>query len=485
VQRRLFLLFLTLSLIPAIAILAVNWQISQRHLEFLDSPGLREALESSLDLARDELNRSRDATHAELDRIARTDTGTALSPPGNGSTLARIVDGTILRIAGEADAELIQALLNLATDPQRDAIRITLSANDWIAAAHATPHGVLVLARPLDPDLARRLDTVAQGGARLRQMRLYYGDLLRGDTLATLLVLGLVVLIAALLLSRALARRIAGPINALAAGTRKVAAGDLEHHVDVDAPAEMGQLVSAFNRMTDDLRTGKEDLIQAERVAAWRGVARRLAHEIKNPLTPITLAMHRIGKRSDDPAVVDSVQTVLEETGNLKRLADEFSQYARLPAPRPEATDLLELAHSVVDLYTGDDRLEVVWDVPNGPTPVRVDPGQTRQALANLVKNAVSAVDGAGRITIRLERRDREIALAVIDSGPGLAEPSARVFEPYYTTKDTGTGLGLSISRKILEDHKGCLTAANHPDGGAVFRMTLPVDIARTQEDDS
>ncbi len=469
-QRRLFILFLALSLIPAIAILAFNWQISQRHLEILDSPGLREALESSLDLARDELNRSRESTREELDRLVRIDPGGALPTTAPGSTLARITDGAVDRISGDASDELKQALLDLASDPRREAVRITLPGGDWIAAAS----GTLALARPIDPELVRRLDAVTQGGARLRQMRLYYGDLLRGDTMTTLLVLGLVVLIVALLLSRLFARRIAAPINALAAGTRKVAGGDLDHRVDVDAPAEMGQLVSAFNRMTDDLRSSKEDLIQAERVAAWRGVARRLAHEIKNPLTPIGLAMHRIAKRTDDPAVTDSVQTVLEETGNLKRLADEFSQYARLPAPRPEAADLLDLARSVVDLYTGDDRMEVDWDVPTGPTPVRVDPGQIRQALANLVKNAVSAVDGAGRITIRLERRDREFVLEIIDTGPGLDDPPERVFEPYYTTKETGTGLGLPISRKIIEDHNGRLTAANHADGGAVLGMTLP-----------
>ncbi len=482
-QRRLFILFLTLSLIPAIAILAVNWQISQRHLEMLDSPGLREALESSLDLARDELNRCRETTRVGLDKLVLVDTGSTLPPTADGTALARISNGTILQVTGPSSSELEQALLNLAANPPSDAIRITLPDGEWIVAARATPHGTLALAHPLNPDLARRLDAITQGSARIRQMRLYYGDLLRGDALTTLLVLGLVVLVSALLLSRAFARRIAKPINALAAGTRKVAAGDLEHRVDVDAPAELGQLVSAFNRMTDDLRTGKEDLIQAERVAAWRGVARRLAHEIKNPLTPITLAMHRIGKRSDDPAVTDSVQTVLEETENLKRLADEFSQYARLPVPHPEAVDLLELTRAVVQLYTGDERLEVVWDVPTETTPVRVDPGQIRQALANLVKNAVAAIDGAGRITIRLERRDRQFVLEIIDSGPGLADPPDRVFEPYYTTKDTGTGLGLPISRKILEDHDGSLAAANHPEGGAVIRMTLPVDIARRQED--
>ena len=483
-QRRLFILFLLLSLIPAVAILAANWQISQRHLGFLDSPGLREALESSLDLARAELNRQMDLTSVEMDRLAEGWPGELdslpdpLPVPGEGAVLVLIRDGRVRQAVGAPDSSLESSLLNLAAGPRRAPVRLDGQQQDWVALARDARPGILVLARPLDRQLAHHLNAVSQGGARIRQMRLYYGDLLRSDTLATLLVLGLAVLILSLLLSRYLARRIARPLGALAEATRKVAEGDLDHRVDVEATDEIGQLVVAFNRMTDDLRTSKEDLIQAERVAAWQGVARRLAHEIKNPLTPITLAMHRISKRVEDPAVADSVQTVLEETENLRRLADEFSQYARLPAPQPEFADLGELLRSVVELYTEDERLEVVWDLlseaTDEATPVRVDPGQIRQALANLVKNAVAAMDGNGRLTIRLGCRDGQVILEVADSGPGLPDPCDRVFEPYFTTKATGTGLGLPISRKIVEDHRGSLTAANQPGGGAVFRLVLP-----------
>jgi nitrogen fixation/metabolism regulation signal transduction histidine kinase len=479
VQRRLFILFLLLSLIPAVTILAVNWQISQRHLGFLDSPGLRDALESSLDLARGELTRQMDQT-AEIAARIEPD---SWAVPEEGAVLILVRDGRIIQSTGEPDSALIASLLPLAAANRRDPIRIDGTEQDWVAAVRDIESGTLILARPLDALLTRHLDAVSQGGARIRQLRLYYGDLMRGDTLATLLVLGLTVLVVALLLSRTLARRIAAPIHALAVGTRKVADGELNHHVNVEAPAEIGQLITAFNRMTDDLRTSKEDLIQAERVAAWRGVARRLAHEIKNPLTPITLAMHRISKRVDDPAVVDSVQTVLEETENLKRLADEFSQYARLPAPQPESVDLGDLLQSVLDLYTEDERLEVVWTRPREAAPVRVDPGQIRQALANLVKNAVAAVNGSGRISLQLRRDADQVILQVADSGPGLPDPCDRVFEPYFTTKTTGTGLGLPISRKIVEDHRGQLTAANDPAGGAVFQMVLPDNRSPKQED--
>lgn len=484
-QRRLFLFFLLLSLVPALAILAVNWQISQRHLGFLDSPGLGDALESSLELARGELNRRLDRARAELANLTRAWGGDPryLPLPDDDGVLVLLRDGLIVRAVGALDPELEPELRALAASGHRGTVRIEAGGSEWVVATADAAQGVLVLAHPLEPELTRNLEAVAQGGARIRQLRLYYGDLLRGDTLATLLVLGLVVLLVALLLSRILARRVTSPLRALADGTRRIAEGDLDHRVQVDAPDELGQLVDAFNRMTDQLRTSQEDLIQAERTAAWRGVARRLAHEIKNPLTPITLAMHRIGKRVEDETVADSVRTVLEETENLKRLADEFSQYARLPDPRPEPADLGDLARTVLELYADRERLEVVWKCEAETLPVRIDPGQVRQALANLVKNAIAAMDGTGRLTVTLARRDGEAVCAIADSGAGLPDPPGRVFEPYYTTKATGTGLGLPISRRIVEDQRGTLTAANGRDGGAVFRLALPLDPAPNEEE--
>ena len=479
-QRRLFILFLLLTLIPAIVVLAVNWQLSQRHLEFLDSPGLGEALESSLELARAELRRRETLVAAALDSLP-VPIDRAMPPIiETGDLLAVVNADSMRRVSGPIDRELHAAVRAYAANPGPPTSRLTLSSGSWVAAARSTPEGVLVLARPLPASLDRQLAAVSQGGARIRQLRLYYGDLLRSDTLTTLGILGLIVLAASLALSRVLAQAVSRPIRALAEATRRIAEGDLEHRVDVEAPAELGQLVEAFNRMTDDLRTSKQDLIQAERVAAWQGVARRLAHEIKNPLTPITLAMHRIGRRSEDPAVVDSVQTVLEETANLKRLADEFSQYARLPAPEPEAADLLELARSVVQLYGDRERLQVVWESELDRAPVRVDPGQMRQTLANLVQNAVAAIGGEGRLTFGAAREGERIVLTITDTGPGLGDDPERIFEPYFTTKATGTGLGLPIARKIVEDHHGRLTARNSEAGGAELRLELPAAEERT-----
>ncbi|MCP4546515.1 MAG: HAMP domain-containing protein [bacterium] len=480
-QRRLFILFLLLSFVPAATILLVNWSMSQRHLGFLDSPGLRHTFESSLDLARRTVEREKSITH-ELaldlaDEITADDTDLPSAaencsyrfrdPVNHGSILGR----------GEVDPFADFAHLDpdtVSTPLLRDvgsgsAVLITVPLV-WRGGATR-----LVFTRTLDPRLVAELDAVAAGGSRYRQLRLYYGDLVRGDTLVTLGLMGLVILALALWFSRRLARQISGPLQEIVRGTELVAQGDLNHRVDTLAHDEVADLMHAFNDMTERLRRGQIELLRAERVAAWQGIARRLAHEIKNPLTPINLAMHRIGRKSDDPVVTECVGAVLEETANLQRLADEFSLFARLPAPVPANLDLVELLHGVVELYIERSRVEVTWrDIPES-LPLSGDQGQLRQVFSNLVKNASEAMAGRGHLTIScMENVDGLIAIRLQDSGPGLDRPAAELFEPYVTGKETGTGLGLAIARKVVEDHGGKLMADNAPEGGARFTVLLP-----------
>jgi len=479
-QRRLFVLFILFSMVPTLVILAVNWQVSQRNLGFLESPGLQSSLEISLQLAQERLAGELAGVAREAARLAEaapaSATGEAWPQPPAGAGYQYIPHTGSRRIVGELTEEFFDEVQRRYPPTQRTPARLQIDDGDWLVAATETAAGRLLYVRPLNGELARRLDTIVQGSSRFRQLHFYYGDLLKTSTVVTLIILTAVILVISLLLSRWLARQIAGPVKALARGTEQIASGNLDVQIDVRAPYELGDLVAGFNRMARDLRQSKEDLLRAERVAAWQGIARRLAHEIKNPLTPISLAMHRIECRADDPAVRDSIASVLEEVNNLKLLADEFSQYARLPEPRYEKVDLRNILQSVTDLYANRERVQVSWH-PVDPAErelVRADAGQLRQVTANLVKNAVQAMAGRGSLTIRLSRSEGVITAVLTDSGPGLPEPVDRVFEPYFTTRETGTGLGLAIARKIVEDHGGTLTAANAASGGAEFSLTLP-----------
>jgi nitrogen fixation/metabolism regulation signal transduction histidine kinase len=475
-QRRLFILFLLLSFLPAAVILLVNWHMSQRHLGLLDSPGLLSSLENSLALARETLDRELAATRSAAEKLAAViTTGTRILPPAPpGATYRFTTETGGSRIVGVGDEAFFNEVDELYTGTGGAPFRVKVGETNWLASVVSLPDGQLLFLRPLRADLASQLDAVAQGSNRFRQLRLFYKDLLRGNTMLTLLVLGLALLALSLYLSRRLARQIAGPVVALARGTERVAEGDLDSRVEVRAPDELGELVEAFNRMTGDLKTSKMELVRAERVAAWQGIARRLAHEIKNPLTPITLAMHRIRKQTGDPVVVEAVDTVLEEAENLTRLADEFSLYARLPEPNRKELDLTSLVRGVVELYVDPGRVEVRWDDWEDAGPVWADPGQLRRVFANIIKNAVDAMGEGGVLSLSQSKKGGYIKIRVADSGPGLPEPPERVFEPYFTTRDTGTGLGLAIARKIVEDHGGTLTAEMGEEGGAVFSLVLP-----------
>jgi len=237
---------------------------------------------------------------------------------------------------------------------------------------------------------------------------------------------------------------------------------------------DLGTLV-----MIDDLT----DLLEAQRLAAWREVARRVAHEIKNPLTPIQLAAQRLRKKWDVGApdlgevVADATATIEREVLGLKSLVDEFSLYARMAAPAPARVDFGEIVRSVVALYAVHQG--VIWNVrvDDRLGVVRVDADQMRRALINLIDNAVAAVRGFGTIEIvaRPWSGSASLRVEVADSGPGI-EPAHRekIFTPYFSTKPRGTGLGLAIVQRIVVEHHGSIRVEDNVGGGARFVIEIP-----------
>jgi nitrogen fixation/metabolism regulation signal transduction histidine kinase len=291
---------------------------------------------------------------------------------------------------------------------------------------------------------------------------------------------------AAFLLSYLFARSLGRPIAELAAEARKVAT-DQANPLRVRGSGEIAELVQAFDRMLEDLAVTRARLAATSRVAAWREVARRVAHEVKNPLAPIRAAvetLRRLRARGDpafDEYFDEATRTVLAEVHRISDIVTEFTRFARLPAPRPQEVDLVEAVRHVLQLQksTAEEvqlEHEVVGTVPR----VRADRDQVVQVLVNLVQNAVEAVKGkpAGRVVVRVEAgRPGFVDITVQDNGPGVApEIAARLFEPYATTKAEGTGLGLAIAQRIAVEHNGELSYLGAVTGGAVFRFVLPIE---------
>ena len=234
-------------------------------------------------------------------------------------------------------------------------------------------------------------------------------------------------------------------------------------------------------------------LLQAQRDAAWGEVARRLAHEIKNPLTPIQLSAERMRRKylgvlpTDDAQILDrATHTIVQQVEAMKEMVNAFSQYARAPDIDISTFSIDKLVHEIVDLYRAEARrVDIVLAIDSALPEVEADHGRVRQILHNLLRNAIEALEHAdnARIDVRVQSAEYQdinmIEISVEDNGPGFQPGSlSQVFDPYVTTKPKGTGLGLAIVKKLVEEHAGTIEAENSDGGGALIRIRLPVDEA-------
>src|SRR3989441_1846055 len=482
------------------------------------------------------------------------------------------------------------------------------------------PRAVAIVGIYVPRDLQRLAASVSRSNEDYRQIRAQKGLIKRVYILVFALIT-LVVLFSVTWIGLYLARRITDPIQTLLHGTREISSGNLDYRVEVDAGDELGLLVESFNRMTAELRTGKDtierrnlelsasnrelverrryietlldsvtvgvvscdrhgrvttvnraalrllalehgldligkplpsllppeggraieellgeafagggqsaaralelsiggktctlavsatslrgdageplgailvledltDLMRAQKIAAWREVARRLAHEIKNPLTPIQLSAERIRKkyaekgRDLDEIVEEGTAAIVSEVATLKNLVDEFTRFARLPAPNPVATSLQDVVAASLSLYNGVHSRVTITPICDPDLPrVLLDPDQMRRVLVNLLDNAVEAMGGQGTVTIEA-RRDPSgtVRLEVADDGPGIREEDRdRLFLPYFSTKKKGTGLGLAIVHRIVSDHHGRIHVEHNKPRGARFVIELPAAAA-------
>ncbi|MCX8085491.1 MAG: ATP-binding protein [Rhodocyclaceae bacterium] len=346
---------------------------------------------------------------------------------------------------------------------------------------------VLQLEQPVPAAIVQSAEAVEAAWRDYQELQLGRAGLKHLYTLTLTFTL-LLALFAAIALAFFLAARLAKPLLMLAEGTRAVAAGDFTPRATLETDDELGILTRSFNEMTQQLREAREARDAAQRAAVWGEVARRLAHEIKNPLTPIQLSAERLqmklsGKLSpEDAAMLErATKTIIDQVEALKAMVNDFRDYARLPPPKPVALDLNALINEVLELY-GEGAVPITVKLDPSLPRIHADPDQLRQVLHNLIKNAAEALagqNGAGSITVSTESAGEMAELMVADTGSGFPpEILARAFEPYVTTKPKGTGLGLAIVKKIVDDHGGTIRLANRPaeaGGGAEVRVRLPV----------
>jgi signal transduction histidine kinase len=292
-------------------------------------------------------------------------------------------------------------------------------------------------------------------------------------------------IIFAVLASLWIAARISRPIEELALAAGRVAAGDWETRVDIRALDEVGDLARSFNNMTRQLSDQRDKLLQAERVAAWRELARRLAHELKNPLMPLQITVEnmvrakKLPKKQFDEVFKESTATLTEEIDNLKTIVGRFSDFSKLPKPEAVEMDAREAVRRVVKLYgpaLEEKHIELGTSIGAEPLPILGDSELLHRALSNLVLNAMDAMPEGGTLTVSAVRAKETARISVSDTGAGLTpEECQRLFTPYYTTKQHGTGLGLAIVQSVVADHNGTIAVESVEGGGARFVIGLPL----------
>jgi nitrogen fixation/metabolism regulation signal transduction histidine kinase len=511
-EGRLALVILLTATLPLASAMLLAYSLLDYASSAWIRPEVEQELERGIELYRDFVRVAKDGMKFEASAIASDATLRAAAHLHDQGACARSLDASFSRSQGEIVALVVEeadgrvlARRNRGT-PVDDSserileVRLPIDAGDSNASLVAT----FAFDRRYERQL-ERAGRIHEAYAQLakERVRVYASYLeafavLLGITATVTVVLGFV-----------LARGITTRISRIANAINQVAGGNLDVRVPVTGSDEMTDLARVFNRMLTDMQQSRARIEYLQRLGAWQDMARRLAHEIKNPLTPIQLAVqecHRKYSGSDVRyrSLLDTtLEIVEEEVGTLRRLVGNFSNFARLPPVELHEASLrdflsdcrTQLGHLGAEAQDDglDDSLvgadgeiaEVLWEIPDNPILIAFDRQLMRRVLVNLVRNAVQAVretgdqpaSRRGRVLIGAELQPEAAVITIQDDGPGVPEEvRERVFEPYFTTKTDGTGLGLAIVKKVVVEHNGTISVRRSARlGGAEFVVTLPL----------
>lgn len=295
------------------------------------------------------------------------------------------------------------------------------------------------------------------------------------------------ILLLSILMSFYMSEDILRPIFEIESATDRIAGGDFEFRIMQRQSGELSSLISSFNTMISELQKSRLKDLQTDKVEAWQEIAQRMAHEIKNPLTPIKLSAQRIlRKYQRDPAELEmmiepAISSIIKEVENLNLLLQEFRNFSRLPSPHMKTTNLKELILEVLSVYNGHhSQIEIEYSKLDEKIELLIDRDQIKQVFSNLLKNAIESINVQGVVTITSHTVHRGNStycrIAIQDTGIGINRKDfSKVFNPYYTSKNDGTGLGLPIVERIIFDHKGQIWFESEENVGTTFFIDLPL----------
>lgn len=649
-RTKLVLAFVTLSLLPTVILFFVSVQFISSSIDYWFNLQIERSLKSSLEVGQDYYNWITDEILSFGNVLGRVVTYEGYLIPSKKEDLERFTDEKRKEF-GLASLKVFSKDLNKVAiskdhridltafkDPSKRLLEESITKGTDGQFIQSLPHGdlvggiapvfsrtpskavvgLLVLTRFVPGSFVNRLHAISKGLQEYRQLKMLKTPI-KASHMITLSIVTLLIIFSSVWFGFYLSREITVPINELAEGTNRIASGDYDFFIDLETKDEMGLLVNSFNRMTMDLKTGKnrleaanrelmdsnleleqrrlymeivlanvaagvisadargriltinksaekmlnvsarriigktykqvlshenrkmvdafirnegllrkgfmnkqirlssgnrqltvlvtlnvlqddrgqylglvavlEDLTEiekAQRMAAWREVARRIAHEVKNPLTPIQLSAQRLRKRygdklsqEDSKVFLGCTEMIVTQVEELKRLVNEFSNFARMPAANPVPSNIEEIIEESLALYReAHKNIRFCFEKVQKPPVFNLDREQMKRVMINLLDNAVEAIEGEGNVVVRLDHDTvlKMVRIEVVDDGPGItSQNKARLFEPYFSTKKHGTGLGLAIVSTIISDHDGFIRVKDNEAGGTRFVIELPV----------
>lgn len=495
-RGRLIVAFLALALVPLAVLTLFSLDRLDRATRLWNTPPVEQALGSALDVSRVALTRMEASVRGQAERWAQALPDEPIDEPRREAIRAGLPATALdfVQVYRERagswrrEEDLLAVGAPVAPTPDlSDRVAAALAGSRVVRAREGAlvgiwpdgPHRAVAAGYRVPVGFFSGIERVDVGAGFYRRFGIV-GQVSRAWLLLVVVALALLLTVTAIVVATGLANGMTRPLRELETAVGRIAAGDLEARVVPTGARELAALGERFNTMAGGLAEGREAMVRAEREAAWRDIARRLAHEFKNLLTPMALAMHRLRRRVDAvsaderAAVVESLESIDHAVEQLSRLAAQFAQFARLPEPRSEAIDLADVVRSAAAL-TGADHVHALVS-GDGPVPMRGDALLLGRAIHNLVLNACEASPAGGTVEIRVGAANGAAEVVVLDRGPGLSpEVRDRLFEPYVSTKRRGSGLGLSLVRDIAAQHGGTVTLADREGGGARATLRLPL----------
>nr|HPI89649.1 ATP-binding protein [Spirochaetota bacterium] len=368
----------------------------------------------------------------------------------------------------------------------RGVCRISIKDKSYFISSIKKQDVVTVLYRSVNPEIARRMvlfDTSLKDFKKVE----FLGKYFKTNSSLFLFIIAIIVIGLSVLISVYLSGTITRPVLELSEAANEIASGNFMISLNHESEDELGVLYKSFNHMIEDLDRNRKIMYQKQRLEAWKEMARKVVHEIKNPLTPIRLSAERMRKRTVEKSpelnqvILSGTETIIEEVDSLMKLLSEFTNFARLPEMKPVKENIRTIIESSAGLFIGHENVTINVDIPDNIPLVFIDKSLIKRALGNLIQNAIDAVRDNGMIDIKAEYINNVtpdiVRITVSDNGPGVKEEDLeRVFEPGFSRKPSGSGLGLAIVEKIVLEHQGRIFCKSEPDKGSDFIIELPVN---------